>query len=37
MTLYAALLRRKAEEFLTTAGEFAPYEKTFSGLSMTDM
>ena len=33
----AALLRRKAEEFLTTAGEFTPYEKTFSGLSMTDM
>ena len=33
----AALLRYKAEEFLTAAGEFAPYEKAFSGLSMTDM
>jgi AAA+ ATPase superfamily predicted ATPase len=32
-----ALLRRKAEEFLTVAGEFASYKQSFAGLSMKDM
>ena len=32
-----ALLRRKAEEFLTVAGEFASYKQSFTGLSLKDM
>ena len=32
-----AVLQRRAEEFLTVAGEFAAYKKDFAGLSLADM
>ena len=32
-----AALQRRAEEFLTVAGEFAAYKKDFAGLSLADM